>query len=185
MAGGEMVGLHKVTGSYNTSTQVETKTAEFDQYLHTDHLGSIAAITDAAKAVLERFSYDAWGTRRNVTGWADATIPPPNNTVRGYTGHEQLDTVNLVHMNGRVYDPKLGRFTSPDPIVQFADNPQSYNRYCYVLNNPLSYTDPSGFGLFGFLKKIFKTIFKVVKKIFLYNESYISYRISFLISLSS
>ena len=56
MAGGEMVGLHKVTGSYNTSTQVETKTAEFDQYFHTDHLGSIAAITDAVKAVLERFS---------------------------------------------------------------------------------------------------------------------------------
>ncbi len=47
-------------------------------------------------------------------------------------------------MNGRVYDPDLGRFLSADSIVQFPNNSQSYNRYSYVLNNPLSYTDPSG-----------------------------------------
>ena len=76
------------------------------------------AITDASKAVLERFAYEVWGKRRNATTWADAAIPSSNNTVRGYTGHEQLDLVGLIHMNGRVYDPTLGRFTSADPIIQ-------------------------------------------------------------------
>ena len=83
----------------------------------------------------------------HATTWADAAIPPSNNTVRGYTGHEQLDLVGLIHMNGRVYDPTLGRFTSADPIIQIPDNPQAYNRYSYVLNNPLSFTDPTGFFL--------------------------------------
>ena len=51
-----------------------------------------------------------------------------------------------VHMNGRVYDPDLGRFISADPTVQYPMNSQNYNRYYYVNNNPLSFTDPSGFG---------------------------------------
>jgi hypothetical protein len=59
-------------------------------------------------------------------------------------------------MNGRVYDPVLGRFISADPQVQFASNLQSYNRYSYVHNNPLSFTDPSGYGLFEKIKKAFK-----------------------------
>ena len=119
------------------------------RYLHTDHLGSLVAITDESKAVVERFSFDAWGKRRNAVGWTDATgALTSNNTVRGYTGHEELDTVGLVHMNGRVYDPVLGRFTSADPTIQYPGNPQSYNRYCYVNNNPLSFTDPTGFGFF-------------------------------------
>ncbi|HJR68944.1 MAG TPA: RHS repeat-associated core domain-containing protein, partial [Gammaproteobacteria bacterium] len=46
----------------------------------------------------------------------------------------------LVHMNGRIYDPKLGRVLSADPYVQFAGDAQSYNRYSYALNNPLAYT---------------------------------------------
>ncbi|MES9937204.1 MAG: RHS repeat-associated core domain-containing protein [Sedimenticola sp.] len=61
-------------------------------------------------------------------------------------------------MNGRVYDPELGRFLSADPHVQSFANPQSLNRYSYVLNNPLSYTDPSGY--------FFKSLFKAVKKLF-------------------
>jgi len=48
-------------------------------------------------------------------------------------------------MNGRIYDPALGRFMTPDPFVQFPTNLQSYNRYSYVLNNPLGYIDPSGY----------------------------------------
>ena len=47
-------------------------------------------------------------------------------------------------MNGRFYDPSLGRFLSPDPNVQFAADLQSYNRYSYCGNNPLRYTDPTG-----------------------------------------
>ncbi|WP_419619689.1 RHS repeat-associated core domain-containing protein, partial [Thiolapillus sp.] len=69
---------------------------------------------------------------------------PTSDEPRGFTGHEHLDDLGLIHMNGRVYDPDLGRFLSADSIVQFPNNSQSYNRYSYVLNNPLSYTDPSG-----------------------------------------
>ncbi|MDZ4263964.1 MAG: RHS repeat-associated core domain-containing protein, partial [Pseudomonadota bacterium] len=53
-----------------------------------------------------------------------------------------------VHMNGRIYDSKLGRFLQADPIIQEPNNGQNFNRYSYVLNNPLSYTDPSGFSFF-------------------------------------
>src|SRR5690606_34965288 len=56
----------------------------------------------------------------------------------------------LIHMNGRVYDPAIGRFLSADPFMQFPDSTQGLNRYTYVGNNPLSYTDPSG--LFSFKK---------------------------------
>ena len=63
---------------------------------------------------------------------------------RGYTGHEHFFEVNLIHMNGRMYDANLGRFLSPDNYIQDPFNTQSYNRYGYVLNNPLKYVDPSG-----------------------------------------
>src|SRR5690606_27573200 len=63
---------------------------------------------------------------------------------RGYTGHEHLKTVGLIHMNGRIYDPALRRFLSPDNFVQDVHNTQNYNRYGYVLNNPLTYIDQNG-----------------------------------------
>jgi RHS repeat-associated protein len=63
---------------------------------------------------------------------------------RGYTGHEHLPAFGLVNMNARLYDPATGRFLSPDPYVQAPDFSQNFNRYSYVLNNPLIYSDPSG-----------------------------------------
>lgn len=64
---------------------------------------------------------------------------------RGFTGHEHLPSVfGLIDMNGRMYDPVLGRFLSPDPYVQSPDYAQNFNRYAYCFNNPLVYTDPSG-----------------------------------------
>jgi hypothetical protein len=66
----EMVAQRKWTGSQNGSTQRMTADP-IDQYFHGDHLGSIVAITDASKAVVERFSHETWGKRRNATGWAD------------------------------------------------------------------------------------------------------------------
>ncbi|MBK7520770.1 MAG: RHS repeat-associated core domain-containing protein [Gammaproteobacteria bacterium] len=75
-------------------------------------------------------------------------------TNKGFTGHEQLDGVELIHMGGRVYDAEIGRFLSADPFVQDITNLQGLNRYSYVENNPLSYTDPSGF----FLKKLFNKV---------------------------
>ena len=63
---------------------------------------------------------------------------------RGYTGHEHLFGFGLINMNGRMYDPLIGRFLSPDPYVANTTNTQDFNRYTYARNNPLKYTDPDG-----------------------------------------
>ena len=95
---------------------------------------------------MERLSYDAWGKRRNPNGTDDTTNNlQAVNTDHGYTGHEHFDAAGLIHMNGRVYDPRLGRFIEADPYIQAPGNLQSFNRYTYVRNNPFFYTDPSGY----------------------------------------
>jgi RHS repeat-associated protein len=114
-------------------------------YVHTDHLGSVDALTDAKGAVVERRSYDAFGQQRNSL-WGQA--PPGSFTskiTKGFTGHESDDELGLVNMRGRIFDPKLGRFLTTDPIVANLYDGQSFNKYAYVLNNPLSLVDPSGF----------------------------------------
>ncbi len=83
-------------------------------YIHKDHLGSYESITDATGAVVERMSFDPWGRRRNPTNWSYDNVPIPTLFDRGFTGHEHLDVFGLINMNGRVYDPWLGRFLSPD-----------------------------------------------------------------------
>ena len=138
------------------------------EYLLTDHLGSLDVITDASAGMVQDLSFDAWGQRRNATDWSDLSALSlssfdTDRTTRGYTGHEMVDATGIIHMNGRIYDPKLGRFLQADPIIQFPGFTQSYNRYTYVLNNPLAYTDPSGY----FLKKLFrKLVGAVVNGIF-------------------
>lgn len=102
----------------------------------TDNLGSILAVVDEEGNKVFEASYDAWGRQTVVL-----------NTIglkRGYTGHEMLNMFGLINMNGRLYDPLLGRFLSPDNYVQMPDNSQNFNRYSYCLNNPLKYNDPSG-----------------------------------------
>ena len=131
-------------------------------YFVSDHLGSIAVIMDGTGAVVERLSYDAWGKRRFTDGTDDAAGTITSQTTRGFTGHEMIDEVGLVNMNGRIYDPQIGRFMSADPFVQDPTNSQSLNRYTYVGNNPLSCTDPSGY----FLKKIFKAVTSFFKSVF-------------------
>ncbi|MBK7729653.1 MAG: hypothetical protein IPJ33_14470 [Gammaproteobacteria bacterium] len=66
-------------------------------------------------------------------------------TERGFTGHQHVDRLDLIHMNGRTYDPKIGRFMQADIVVQSPFDTQSYNRYSYLMNNPLNGTDPSGY----------------------------------------
>ncbi|NIV75467.1 MAG: type IV secretion protein Rhs, partial [Gammaproteobacteria bacterium] len=104
-------------------------------YVHTDHLGSVDAVTDADGQVVERASFDPHG-RRRAADWSDASGSAINwlATTRGFTGHEHDPEVGLIHMNGRVYDPRLGRFLQPDTHVQFPAHSQSYNRYTYVAN---------------------------------------------------
>jgi RHS repeat-associated protein len=97
-----------------------------------------------AGAVIERQYYDPWGKRRNGDGTDADTLRSLDHRM-GYTGHEHLDAVGLVHMNGRVYDPMLARFMSADPTVPDPTDGQNFNRFTYVLNNPLGYIDPSGF----------------------------------------
>jgi RHS repeat-associated protein len=105
--------------------------------------------------VLERLAYDPFGKRRFANGSGDpGNTIRPLNTDRGYTGHEMLDDIGLVHMNGRVYDPLVGRFLSADPFIQSPYNLQSHNRYSYVMNNPLGYTDPSGYRSFSLRKHL-------------------------------
>lgn len=135
--------------------------AEKEYVYHRDHLGSIESITEhgdtSASYALDdagkpsRYSYDPWGERRDPTDWDGAPTTATTNggkddlTPRGFTSHEMLDELGLVHMNGRIYDGQIGRFLSADIIVQFPDRLQSFNRYSYVRNNPLTYTDPSGY----------------------------------------
>ncbi|HSX52047.1 MAG TPA: FG-GAP-like repeat-containing protein [Cellvibrio sp.] len=145
------------------------------RYVYTDHLGSVDLITDANGEVGGQFSkvshamsFDAWGTRKNTAQWNDAsfTLALSSLTVsgflepitrRGYTGHEMVDDMGIIHMNGRIYDAKLARFLQADPFIQAATNTQSYNRYSYVLNNPLNAIDPSGF-FFSDLKKAWNKV---------------------------
>jgi len=114
-------------------------------YVETDHLGSVTGIINTDKTYASKSSYDAWGRRRNPSDWSYNNIPTPVITDRGFTGHEHLDRFGLINMNGRMYDPVVGRFLGVDPIVQAPDYSQSFNGYSYCWNNPLKYTDPSGY----------------------------------------
>lgn len=114
-------------------------------YLHRDYLGSILAITDADGDVMEERQFGAWGSVDKFSDSASGTTFDHQSLLdRGYTGHEHFFEVSLIHMNGRMYDAELGRFLSPDAHIQDPFNTQNYNRYGYVLNNPLMYSDPSG-----------------------------------------
>ncbi|MFT3740236.1 MAG: RHS repeat-associated core domain-containing protein [Breznakibacter sp.] len=115
-------------------------------YVCRDHLGSTTHLASDSGALAQELSFDAWGRLRNpATQTAYASGSEPELFLgRGYTGHEHLPWFGLVNMNGRLYDPALGRFLSPDNYVQLPDFTQSYNRYGYCWNNPLKYTDPTG-----------------------------------------
>ena len=121
---------------------------------------------DAAGAGVERLSYDAWGKRRFPNGQDDPSGSIASQTTRGFTGHEQLADVGLVHMNGRVYDPMLGRFGTPDPMTENPFSTQGWNRYSYVGNSPLNFTDPSGYCFLGcFWQKPFKALGKLLRRV--------------------
>ena len=165
------MGGHTIAVLKTTPNLASTFSTHF---LHQDHLDSVVMITDEVGGVVERNHYDAFGKLR--TGVLDQTqqtrllagLVPQGVfsafTDRGYTNHRQLNGIGLVHMGGRVYDPHTGRFLSADPNIQAPLNTQSYNRYSYVLNNPLSLNDPTGY-LFSWIKKLFKYISKAIKYI--------------------
>lgn len=124
----------------------------------TDLLGSVTSVVKGDGTPVFRAGYDEWGVQdvsQNDLG-----------LIRGYTGHEMLPELSLVNMNGRMYDPVLARFLSPDDYVQLPSSAQGFNRYAYCMNNPLKYVDPSGefiATIFGFFKGIWNFIFNGAK----------------------
>jgi RHS repeat-associated protein len=117
-------------------------------YRHDDHLGSTEHLTNSSGSNVVMESFGAYGQRRG-TNWTGSPtsgeLATINATTRkGFTEHEMLDSTELVHMNGRVFDPVIGRFVSADPIEDCGLKTQGWNRYAYVGNRPLSLIDPTG-----------------------------------------
>jgi len=105
-------------------------------YLLTDHLGSVVTVLDAPGAVVGEQRYRPFGQPR--------LTPGITQTDRGFTGQRSQSAAGLQDFNARWFDTSLGAFASPDSLVQYAFSPQALNRYSYVLNNPLTYSDPTG-----------------------------------------
>ncbi len=151
----EQAALHRIEiDRPGASATPATAAATEMNWMHDDRFGSPVALSNQVGVLRERLAYDAWGKRRTLNGApinAGGNLTATPNSLdgvtdnRGFTGHEMLDLLDLVHMNGRIYDPLLGKFLSADPLIQDPLNGQSYNRYSYVLNNPTNLTDPTGF----------------------------------------
>ncbi len=157
------IGNHAIVGT-------DSSQGDYVNFLHGDRLGSVATITDKAGNVVTRRSYDPFGKPRK--GDFDEALPSTLSQIdnrlspytrKGFTQHEHLDEMQLIHMNGRVYDYNLGRFLSVDPFIQEPGNSQSMNPYSYIMNNPLAGTDPSGYRA-KLLVKLIEYIFKSEKK---------------------
>jgi RHS repeat-associated protein len=107
------------------------------KYVHLDAGGSFSAVTDASGGVVARRAYSPFGKLESA--------PSPADDVRaGFAGHDYDDVLGMVDMRGRLYDPLVGRFTTPDPILDSPFSGRGNSRYTYAWNNPLRYVDPSG-----------------------------------------
>lgn len=147
-------GVALVTQKFDATGQPAANNTHF---LLRDHLGSLTHILDEMGDIEENLDFDPWGRRRAYQDWRTLTeslqggfykVAKPV-TSRGFTEHEMVDEMDFIHMNGRIYDPRIARFLQVDPMVQAPDNGQSYNRYSYAWNNPTNATDPSGFQCVG------------------------------------
>ncbi|MGL1959563.1 MAG: transposase, partial [Colwellia sp.] len=108
--------------------------------LMTNHVHLLMTISNESGQLQGRFNFDVWGKPVSTNNTPSNAI-----TTRGFTGHEMLEDHGLIHMNGRVYDPTIGRFLSADIVIQAPTHSQNYNRYGYVFNNSLSLVDPSSY----------------------------------------
>jgi len=146
--GGTITQYIWIGGDAYTAVAVAKKTGTGSWTVYNifrDHLGTITHLKNASTGVVDEYSFDAWGRRRDKDDWTyTLTSEPALFADRGFTSHEYLEDFKLYNMNGRLYDPVVGRFLSPDSYIQNPGFTQNYNRYSYCLNNPLKYTDPSG-----------------------------------------
>lgn len=140
------VDLHYINVGRGVHMVVE-RNGSTDTYYRsmTDYLGSVMYLGDTGGNEFH-FNYDAWGRDRDVNDLSYLSDVPdkPDWFNRGYTGHEHLHEFQLINMNGRLYDPVIGRMLSPDNNIQATGYTQNYNRYSYAMNNPLKYNDPDG-----------------------------------------
>jgi RHS repeat-associated protein len=105
-------------------------------YLHGDHLGSTSLTTNASGAIVSQARYLPYGQSRWESGGSPTDFTFTSQRVDSY--------MELGDYGARWYDPAIGRFISPDTIIPDPSSPQSFNRYSYVLGNPLRFVDPSG-----------------------------------------
>ncbi|MEM7039347.1 MAG: RHS repeat-associated core domain-containing protein, partial [Bacteroidota bacterium] len=115
--------------------------------LRYDNLGSVENVRSGAQnaPLIRKLDYDVWGRNRDHANGSTSSTPAHEVGNYGFTAHEHLGVDNFIHMGGRLYDPSIGRVMSPDPVVADPYNMQHYNRYSYAVNQPLVYTDPSGY----------------------------------------
>ena len=103
---------------------------------HVDGLGSVRALTDSSKAVVQTYESDEFGIPITSAGGSSQPF--------GFTGEQRDPENNLVYLRARYYDPQIGRFIQRDPLTGSLQRPQTLNRYVYVHNRPCGFTDPSG-----------------------------------------
>ena len=123
-------------------------------FYHPDHLGSTSLVTDAQGQVVESVEYTPFGSTSVRAG--PTTIP------HQFTGQRLDAATGLYCYHARYYDPQLGRFTQPDPVVQHPADPQLLNRYSYVQNNPVKFIDPSGYKKRSVFRILFAAVAAVV-----------------------
>lgn len=135
-------------GGYSPIAQVDTTDLSDPKYAYylRDHLGSPLRTVDDAGNPQPGIRHDPWGQPTDASGVALAL----QEEHRAFTGHENIASANLIHMNGRVYDPAIGQFLGPDPVIQSPGNLLNLTRYSYINHNPLGGIDPSGLVVVGF-----------------------------------
>ncbi len=129
--GGPTIKYVSLAGSVVARVEGSTTT-----WVHTDHLGSIQAVTDASGVEVHRKKYRPYG--ETLSSGGTLSYEP-----RGFTG-QRHDASGLVYLHARYYDPALARFISPDAIISGQDT-IGLNRYAYAANDPVGNTDVDGF----------------------------------------
>ncbi len=127
----------------------QTRSGTTSYYLH-DGQGSVRGLTNTSGTFTDRYSYDAFGNLTNLSGTTTNSYL--------YTGQQFDSNTGLYSLRARYYAPNLGRFLGRDTAGYILGSPAEINRYVYTHNNPVNYTDPTGYQDIGELTLEYKTI---------------------------